>query len=323
MTGEARDTGEAGYGNPCSILCWRDSNTKKGSTTLQSAIRYCRKPIPQHVAEESQDHHFIGWPPFPNSEGCTSAIAIESVTSYGESGLDILYRFIAMGATHDSGERFAEPACHPGTRIAGLGATRVQSYGFMALPGWANLPLPKCLRAIAKIVADLEPHSFSNAGDPERGSWHRLFSTLAYQLAYSVSGLLLHVQRAVEANKLVVNQAKELQFQRLIVETLQQAPMPEVLPVLVLDGLDECEDPKIQQNILQLFIDAIHVHQLPIRILIASRPEPHIHGIFQTKATFNICCLVELSRDETAYEDIRKYLHDEFPEFGQNILHTE
>ncbi|KAF7369416.1 NACHT domain-containing protein [Mycena venus] len=42
------------------------------------------------------------------------------LTLYGEPALDILYRFIAMGATHDSGERFAEPACHPGTRIAVL-----------------------------------------------------------------------------------------------------------------------------------------------------------------------------------------------------------
>ncbi|KAJ7438108.1 hypothetical protein B0H11DRAFT_1679913, partial [Mycena galericulata] len=38
---------------------------------------------------------------------------------------------------------------------------------------------------------------FFKRGDPERGSWHRLFSTIAYQLAYSVPGLLHHVQRAV------------------------------------------------------------------------------------------------------------------------------
>ncbi|KAJ7438107.1 hypothetical protein B0H11DRAFT_1682991, partial [Mycena galericulata] len=110
----------------------------------------------------------------------------------------------------------------------------------------------------------------------------------------------------------VVNQAKEVQFQRLIVETLQQAPMPEVLPILVLDGLDECKGTKIQQDILRLLINAVHGHQLPIRILIASRSEPHIRGVFQTKTTFNICRLVELSADKTAYEDIRKYLRDEF-----------
>jgi hypothetical protein len=153
---------------------------------------------------------------------------------------------------------------------------------------------------------------FFKRGDPERGSWDRLFTTIAFQLAHSVPGVLLHIQHAVEVNKLVVKQAKELQIQRLIVKPLKSVPVPQLLPILILDGLDECEDTKIQQDLLRLFIDAIHVHQLPIRILIASRPEPHIRGVLQTKATFNICRLMELSADKTAYEDIRKYLHNEF-----------
>ncbi|KAJ7846321.1 hypothetical protein B0H14DRAFT_2446390 [Mycena olivaceomarginata] len=39
-----------------------------------------------------------------------------SVTSYGEPGIDLLSRHVAMEALHDSGERFLEPACLPGTR---------------------------------------------------------------------------------------------------------------------------------------------------------------------------------------------------------------
>jgi hypothetical protein len=47
-----------------------------------------------NVAEESQDHHFIGWPPFPNSEGVPANsyrvggnMTQLQVTSYGESGV--------------------------------------------------------------------------------------------------------------------------------------------------------------------------------------------------------------------------------------------
>ncbi|KAJ7906253.1 hypothetical protein B0H13DRAFT_1619549, partial [Mycena leptocephala] len=235
--------------------------------------------------------------------------------------LDILYRFIAMGAVHDSAERFAEPACHPGTRVVVLEQlttwaddTRPES-SILWLHGSAGMGKS----AIAQMFAGncnnrgrLGASFFFKRGDPERGSWRRLFTTIAFQLAHSVPGILLHVQHAVEANKLVVNQTKELQFQRLIMEPLKQVPAPQLLPILVLDGVDECEGNKIQQDILRLFIDAIHVHQLPIRILIASRPEPHIRGVLQTKVTFNICHPVELSADNTAYEDIRKYLHDEF-----------
>ncbi|KAJ7281266.1 hypothetical protein C8J57DRAFT_1558722 [Mycena rebaudengoi] len=241
--------------------------------------------------------------------------------SYGESGLDILYRFVAMGATHESGERYVEPACHPGTRVAVLEQlttwaddTRPES-SILWLHGSAGMGKS----AIAQMFAgncnnkgQLGASFFFKRGDPERGSWHRLFTTIAFQLAHSVPGLLIHVQHAVEVNKLVIKQAKELQFQRLIVEPLKKAPVPQLLPILVLDGLDECEDPKVQQEILWLVVDAIHTHQLPIRILIASRPEPHIHGVLQTKLIFNLCRLLELSADYTAYEDIRKYLCDEF-----------
>ncbi|KAJ7216075.1 hypothetical protein GGX14DRAFT_518417 [Mycena pura] len=240
------------------------------------------------------------------------------VTSHGESGLDILYRFIAMGAVHDSEERFADPACHPGTRVAVL----------EQLSAWSNDTMPESSvlwlhgsagmgkSAIAQMFAGdcknrnrLGASFFFKRGHPERGSWHRLFTTIAYQLAISLPGLCLHLQHAVEANKLVVSQAKEIQFQSLIVEPLKRAPVPELLPILILDGLDECEDWKIQQDILRLFIDAIRVQQLPLRILIASRPEPHIRGVIRTR---EICCLMELHADDTAYEDIRRYLEDEF-----------
>ncbi|KAF7369406.1 NACHT domain-containing protein [Mycena venus] len=275
---------------------------------------------------ETTHHQDAGRPPVDSTSGNTFTSVAGNVTqlhvtSYGESGLDILYRFIAMGAVHDSAERFAEPACHPGTRVAVLERlttwaddTRRESSIL-----WLHGPAGMGKSAIAQLFAGncnnrgrLGASFFFKRGDPERGSWHRLFTTIAFQLAHSVPGLLLHIQHAVEANKLVVNQAKELQFQRLVVETLQQAPMPEVLPILVLDGLDECEDPQIQQDILRLFISVIHVHNLPLRILIASRPEPHIRGSIETKVSSDICQLMELHADKTAYEDVRTYLKDGF-----------
>ncbi|KAJ7264174.1 hypothetical protein C8J57DRAFT_1331989 [Mycena rebaudengoi] len=128
-----------------------------------------------------------------------------NVNSYG---IDILYRSVVMEALHDSGERFPEPACHPGTR------TRVLE----ELRAWR--------------------------GHPKRGTWNGLFTSLAYQLATSVSELHLPVQQAVEADKLVVGRAMT--------------------------------DHKIQQKILHLFITVIRDYYLPVRLLITSRPEPHL-----------------------------------------------
>ncbi|KAJ7898088.1 hypothetical protein B0H13DRAFT_2275787 [Mycena leptocephala] len=153
---------------------------------------------------------------------------------------------------------------------------------------------------------------FFKRGHSKRGSWHSLFPTIAYQLARSVSEFLVPLQQAIESDPLVVGRAMAVQFQRLLVESFTNVAPLQSPPVVVLDGLDECADHKIQQEILRLFIRAIQAHQLPIRLLIASRPEPHIREILETEEAFAISRQCLLPADDSAYEDIRTYLRDEF-----------
>lgn len=153
---------------------------------------------------------------------------------------------------------------------------------------------------------------FFRRGHPKRGSWNGLFTTIAYQLATSVPELLLPIQQAMESDKLVAGRAITVQFQRLFAAPLQSTPALRLVPIIVLDGLDECADHKVQQKILRLFITAIRDHQLPIRLLIASRHEPHIRETLETEEAFAICRHSVLFADEVAYDDIRTYLHEEF-----------
>ncbi|KAJ7772325.1 hypothetical protein B0H16DRAFT_168053 [Mycena metata] len=180
---------------------------------------------------------------------------------------------------------------------------------------WLRGPAGMGKSAIAQTFAascKLGASFFFRRGHPERGSWNRLFTTIAYQLAHSIPELHLPIQRAVEMNKLVVNQPMKHQFQRLIVEPFQQAQILGKVPILVLDGLDECEDNRVQQGILHLLIDAIRAHQLPMRILVASRPEPHIREVIESQATVDIARSLELVPNQMMYDDIRTYLRDEF-----------
>lgn len=147
---------------------------------------------------------------------------------------------------------------------------------------------------------------------PKRGTWNGLFPTIAYQLATSIPALSLHVQRAVEADKLIAGRTMPVQFQRLILEPFRRTGSLEFVPVIVLDGLDECEDHKIQQQILRLITDTIRVNHLPVRILICSRPEPHIREILEAQQGSVIHRHLTLSADPDAYEDIRNYLRHEF-----------
>ncbi|KAJ7813913.1 hypothetical protein B0H13DRAFT_1519167, partial [Mycena leptocephala] len=121
--------------------------------------------------------------------------------------LDLLFRFIAMGAAHNSGEVFRDLACHPGTRVAVL--EQLSRWASGARPEsmilWLRGPPGVGKSAIAQMFAGmchkderLGGSFFFKSGHPERGSWDRVFITLAYDLAHSVPGLRLLVQEAVE-----------------------------------------------------------------------------------------------------------------------------
>ncbi|KAJ7891944.1 hypothetical protein B0H13DRAFT_1538744, partial [Mycena leptocephala] len=224
-------------------------------------------------------------------------------------------------ALHDSADRFPEPACHPGTRIAVL--EQLQSWSNDTDPEstvlWLHGSAGVGKSAIAQMFAvdcqaqgRLGASFFFRRGDPKRGSWNGLFTTIAYQLATSVTELVLPIQQAVESDKLIAGRAITVQFQRLFSAPLQSTQALRSMPIIVLDGLDECADHKVQQQILRLFITAIRDHQLPIRLLIASRHEPHIRETLETEEAFAICRHFVLSADEVAYKDIRTYLNQEF-----------
>ncbi|KAJ7117033.1 hypothetical protein C8R44DRAFT_674327, partial [Mycena epipterygia] len=185
------------------------------------------------------------------------------VTSYGEAGIDRLCRYVVMEALHNSVERFPEPACHPGTRTEKL--EQLISWSIDTSPEssllWLNGSAGMGKSAIAQMFAGechkqhrLGASFFFRRGHLKRGTWNSLITTIAYQLANSVPDFLLPLQQAMEANKLVVGRALPVQFQQLLVEPFRDAPVPQIIPVIVLDGLDECADHTVQQRILGLFI---------------------------------------------------------------------
>jgi hypothetical protein len=178
--------------------------------------------------------------------------------------------------------------------------------------GMGKSAIAQVFAGICQAQGRLGASFFFRRGHPQCGSWHCLFATIAYQLAYSTSDLLLPIQQAVERDKLLVAAAMTSQFQKLLLEPFQSSPQLDSIPVIVLDGLDECADSKVQQQILRLWIAAIRNHQLPIRLLIISRPEPHIREVLETDETSAICRHLELSANKSAYDDIRTYFRDEF-----------
>ncbi|KAJ7820858.1 hypothetical protein B0H13DRAFT_2129822 [Mycena leptocephala] len=273
-------------------------------------------------------------PPRPNAENTTEPRRISnttinsvagnmthlSVTTYGESGMDILYRHVVPSALHDSGERFIEPACHPGTRSKILDQLRRWSVDTSSeAPSllWLHATAGAGKSAIAQTFAGMCDQDgrlggsfFFKRAHPQRGTWHGVLATLAYQLAMFSPDLCAPIQQTIETDKLLIGKALSVQFHKLFVLAFKGVTSLHRLPVVVIDGLDECENHRIQGQILQLFIEAVQEHQIPLRILVASRPESHLQEMLSNK--LDICLQLELTADKSAYEDIRNYIRHEF-----------
>ncbi|KAJ6488311.1 hypothetical protein DFH09DRAFT_1339276 [Mycena vulgaris] len=224
------------------------------------------------------------------------------VTSYGESGIDLLRRHVVVEALHNSGERFEEPACHLGTRTAIL--EQLDLWSTDTSPESTIMEYSKGGETWCIVLLQAWAYETGNLAFTHP---HNLIPTSDVCTSPSPP-----IQQAVEHDKLVVGRAMAVSFEQLLVEPLKNVQGLQHIPVIVLDGLDECADHKVQQQILRLFIRAIRDHQLPIRLLIASRPEPHLREVLEKEDIFAICRHSVLSADKSAFDDIHKYFLDEF-----------
>ncbi|KAJ7308637.1 hypothetical protein DFH08DRAFT_975227 [Mycena albidolilacea] len=243
-----------------------------------------------------------------------------NLISHGKNGLDLLYRSVLQDAMHNSAERRPEPSCHEGTHDLVLSDLWAWSQddrregSLLWLYGSAGMGKSAVVNFAANCAKEgtLGASFFFKRRDARRGTWKGLFPTLAYQLATTFEELRGSIHEAVEDDRLVVGQAMLHQFQKLLVVPLNQALPLRVHPIIVIDGLDECEDRGVQVQLLKLIIDELRTGRLPVRFLIASRPEPHLREVLQTFDNFDFCRHIELRPDESAYAAIRRYFCDEF-----------
>ncbi|KAJ6460327.1 hypothetical protein C8R45DRAFT_1180537 [Mycena sanguinolenta] len=78
---------------------------------------------------------------------------------------------------------------------------------------------------------------------------------------------------------------------------------------ILIDGLDECEGNDVQEEILRVIRTSSLEYPLPLRFIVASRPEPHISEMFQSPFYSGHYRPVDVRQ---SFHDVRKYLQDEF-----------
>ncbi|KAJ7630144.1 hypothetical protein B0H17DRAFT_865971, partial [Mycena rosella] len=241
--------------------------------------------------------------------------------------IHILHRGVALAALHDSAESFPQPKCHPETRTKMLDGLYRWATGDGAscsirwLHGPAGAGKSAIMQTLSRRLQEarrLGGAFFFKRGHTIRGDAKVLFATLAYQLALHHRELNAPISRSAETDPSVVGREMDVQLRSLIVEPCKL--LRDAAPVvLLIDGLDECDGNKVQQEILRLIASAAHDHFLPLRFLIASRPEAHIREKFEEPFFHGVYDSVNIRQ---SFDDIRTYLCDEFTRIHREHGHT-
>ncbi|KAJ6583328.1 hypothetical protein B0H10DRAFT_1926221 [Mycena sp. CBHHK59/15] len=255
---------------------------------------------------------------------------VKNIQCHGEIGIHMLHHTAVLEAIHDSVDSFPQPRCHPDTRKEMLQKLWNWSTNSESLVDsdseaevltekstpilWVYGPLGAGKSAIMQTLSRrlqaagrLGGSFFFKRGHATRGNAKALFATLAYQIALNIPQFKVPISHIVEDDPSVVGRSMDNQMQKLIVEPCQSLDNSRC-PIIIIDGLDNCEGENIQREILGIIGNSIREHSPPLRIIIASRPEPHIrepleaslfHGLHRS---FNV---------EQSFEDVETYLRNE------------
>jgi hypothetical protein len=192
---------------------------------------------------------------------------------------------------------------------------------------WLYGPAGAGKSAIAETIAEMCEQEmillasfFFSRNDPSRCAVKPLIATIVYQITLNLPDVREAILDAIEHDPLIFSKSFAVQVETLIVAPLQPLAEagifndPTSRRLVIIDGLDECFDPKVQQNILQVLANAQQQHRLPLVFLIASRPEQHISLTFNARLLSSITSRLALDESYLPDKDIELFLTDKFQE---------
>jgi hypothetical protein len=164
----------------------------------------------------------------------------------------------------------------------------------------------------------LAANFFFKRGNASRGNATRLFATIAYQLAAGLPELDSIILENLLHDPAIVNRSFSVQLEKLIIQPCRHANLVSP-PIIIIDGLDECEGRDIQEEILRCFANSSLEDPLPVYLLVASRPEPNIAETFEEPLLNGQHRALNVDQ---SFEDVRTYLLGEFARIYANHRRT-
>ena len=243
---------------------------------------------------------------------------------YFQSGFETLYRNISASAFHDSRARFPPPRCHLSTRkeiLAKITDHITESPSSSKIlyifgsEGTGKSAIAQTIAEYCKTNNILGASFFFSRESSERNTDRSLIATLAYQLCVAIPELKPFIAKAVEDDLSTFQKDVDTQMERLIINPIIQATEEGKIlkyPILiVVDGLDECEEAKEQCSFLRAISGAIGRYTLPLYFFITSRQEGHIVNWLDEDRTPHQSLDLDQHHIQTK-RDIETYICSEF-----------
>jgi archaellum biogenesis ATPase FlaH len=126
---------------------------------------------------------------------------------------------------------------------------------------------------------------FFSRSDSTRNNIHRFIATLAYSVIQVVQESRSMIEQAVDSDPHIFSRSLDVQISHLVIRPLAQTlasngSRRRFPHVLVVDGLDECQDEIAQRTVVRLFSSIFNSWDLGWKVLITSRPEQAIRISF-------------------------------------------
>ena len=192
---------------------------------------------------------------------------------------------------------------------------------------WVYGPAGAGKSTIAQTIAEMCEEEmlllasfFFSRNDPSRSTVKPLVATIAYQITLNLPQTRDIILGAIERDPLIFTKSLAVQVKSLIMRPLQALAESGSFNdstsrhLIIIDGLDECFDPKVQQHIVEVLANSRRQHQLPLHFLIASRPEQHISFAFSTGVLPSVTTRIALDQSYLPDGDIQLFLTDKFQE---------
>ncbi|TFK66834.1 hypothetical protein BDN72DRAFT_129299 [Pluteus cervinus] len=228
--------------------------------------------------------------------------------------LPYLSQHAVRRAYFNAAERGNPPKCHPETRqeiissfIAWPNDTTARSVRWIS--GWAGTGKTTIAQTLAEIWARqgcLAATFFFSRSSEETSTTMWLPATIAYQLSNIWP---FHEQAA--ALQIQLSDAYYA-WDYFVVAPLRSAPISGAPIVIIIDGLDECHNHNDQMGLLTNILGSMGRLGPSIKILITSRPERHLEGVFEEFGLVDSPNRIHLGQSNQDNDDIRTFLQLSF-----------